>query len=200
MTHLPRRGDARNAPRMPQMPQASGKIRNGSTTNGYTALRESARAQRAAHKGRKSMSKIAFALMIFYMFSLIGMGNAKDLGKLSKNPLNADSTSNPVGRFGSPVSSDSINNQVGRYGSTVSPYSATNPLSTNAPKLYDSQGNYRGRLSTNTLDPDSTSNPVGRYGSSVSPDSINNPVGAGSPLSQDSPNNPLGTGWDIEGQ
>jgi len=67
------------------------------------------------------MSKIAFALMVFYMCAFIGMGDAKDLGKLSKNPLNADSTSNPVGRFGSPISPDSINYPVGRYGSSVSP-------------------------------------------------------------------------------
>src|SRR5437016_12306515 len=33
-----------------------------------------------------------------------------------------------------------------------------------APRLYDSQGNYRGQLTTNPYAPDSTSNPYGRYG------------------------------------
>ena len=63
--------------------------------------------------------------------------------------------------------------------------------------LYDSQGNYRGRLSTNPYDPDSISNPYGRYGSPYSPDSINNPYGAGSEFRSDSPNNPYGEGWSI---
>jgi len=36
---------------------------------------------------------------------------------------------------------------------------ATNPYAADAPKLYDQQGNYRGKLSANPYDPDSTSNP-----------------------------------------
>ena len=63
--------------------------------------------------------------------------------------------------------------------------------------MYDSQGNYRGRLSKNPYDPESTSNPYGRYGSKYSQDSVNNPYGAGSPYKKDSPNNPYGEGWDI---
>ena len=51
------------------------------------------------------------------------------------------------------------------------------------PKLYDSQGRYRGKLSSNPFDPDSVSNPFGRYGNPFSPDSINNPFGAGNPFS-----------------
>ena len=43
---------------------------------------------------------------------------------------------------------------------------------TDAPRLYDEQGNYRNKLSANPYDPDSTSNPYGRYGSPFSPDSI----------------------------
>ena len=35
------------------------------------------------------------------------------------------------------------------------------PYATDAPKLYDSQGNYRGKLSANPYDADSTSNPNG---------------------------------------
>jgi hypothetical protein len=44
---------------------------------------------------------------------------------------------------------------------------ATCPYATDAPKLYDAEGNYRGRLSTNPYHPDSTSNPYGRYGSVI---------------------------------
>ena len=64
-------------------------------------------------------------------------------------------------------------------GSPFSNQSATNPFATNAPRLYDQQGNYRGKLSANPYDPDSTSNPYGRYGSPFSLDSINNPSGRG---------------------
>ena len=76
---------------------------------------------------------------------------------------------------------------------------ADESFATDAPKLYDRNGNYRGRLSTNPYDPDSTSNPYGRYGSEYSPDSINNPYGAGSPYKADSPNNPYGQGMSIYG-
>ena len=40
-------------------------------------------------------------------------------GRLSSNPYDADSTSNPYGRYGNPYSADSINN----------PYGAGNPYS-----------------------------------------------------------------------
>jgi hypothetical protein len=80
------------------------------------------------------------------------------------------------------------------------PYSANNPQAIDAPRLYDQEGNYRGRLSTNTLDPDSISNPLGRYGSSISPESLNNPLGAGNPLDPGSPKNRTGRGWRIEGK
>lgn len=121
------------------------------------------------------------------------------LGNLSANPYDPDSTSNPFGA-GSPYNPDSINNQFGIYGSPHSNRSANNPLATNPPKLYDSQGNFRGNLSANPHDPDSTSNPYGRYGSEYSPDSINNPYGAGSPYRLDSPNNPFGQGLSIFGE
>jgi hypothetical protein len=88
-----------------------------------------------------------------------------------------------------------------RYSSHRAPFSsqsATNPYATDAPRLYDQQGNYRGKLSANPYDPESTSNPFGRYGSPFSPDSINNPYGAGSPYRPDSPTNPYGRGLRIE--
>lgn len=122
------------------------------------------------------------------------------LGQLSANCLDAESTCNPYGEYGSEYSSDSINNPYGRYGSPYSNESATNPYATDAPKLYDSQGNYRGKLSSNPFDPESISNPYGRYGSPYSADSINNPYGAGSRFRTDSPTNPYGQGLSIYGE
>jgi len=143
------------------------------------------------------------SMMCVMVLALAGAGPAlaedEYLGKLSSNPYEADSTANPYGAHGSPYSADSINNPYGTYGSPYSGRSATNPYATDAPRLYDSQGNYRGKLSTNRYDPDSTSNPYGRYGSPYSAESINNPYGAGSPYRSDSPNNPYGEGLDIYG-
>ena len=122
-----------------------------------------------------------------------------DLGNLSANPYSPDSTSNPYGA-GNPYKPNSINNPYGKYGSEYSPNSVNNPYATETPKLYDSEGNYRGKLSSNKYDPESVSNPYGKYGNPYSPDSINNPYGAGSPYSPDSPNNPYGTGLKIVGE
>jgi len=119
------------------------------------------------------------------------------LGQLSDNPYQPESTSNPYGTHGSEYSPDSINNPYGRYGSRYSNQGVSNPYATDAPRLYDSQGNYRGKLSSNRYDPESVSNPYGRYGSPYSPDSINNPYGAGNPYRADSPNNPYGQGLSI---
>ena len=93
-----------------------------------------------------------------------------------------------------------MSNPFSPYGSPFSNQSATNPFATDAPRLYDQQGNYRGKLSANPYDPDSISNPYGRYGSRFSPDSINNPYGAGSPFYSDSPTHPYGRGLRIAGQ
>ncbi len=125
--------------------------------------------------------------------------SAKDLGELSANPYQQNSTANPYGA-GSAFALNGINNPFSPYGSSFSNQSATNPFATDAPRLYDQQGNYRGKLSANPYDPDSTSNPYGRYGSPFSPDSINNPYGAGSPYRSDSPTNPYGRGLKSEGQ
>ncbi len=124
---------------------------------------------------------------------------AQYLGQWSANPNPPDSTANPSGVYGSPFSPSSINNPHGVYGSPFSPKSANNPFTTQAPRLYDRSGEYRGKLSSNPFDPDSISNPSGRYGSPYSPQSINNPNGAGSPYRPDSPNNPYGSGWSIQG-
>jgi hypothetical protein len=68
-------------------------------------------------------------------------------------------------------------NPYSKNGSRYSNDSWTNPYATNAPKIYDQNGNYKGRLSINPYEADSTSNPYGRYGSPYSPDSINNAYG-----------------------
>ena len=60
--------------------------------------------------------------------------HAEDLGELSANPFNPDSTSNPFGA-GSPFKSDGINNPFSPYGSPYSNQSATNPFATDAPRL-----------------------------------------------------------------
>ena len=95
-------------------------------------------------------------------------------------PYDPRCLNNPYGA-GSPYKADGLMNPYSQYGSPISNKSWTNPYATDAPRLFDNQGNYRGRLSTNPYDPDSTSNPFGRYGSPYSPDSINNPYGAGNP-------------------
>ena len=136
------------------------------------------------------MKRLICAMGIFILFAIPwSISSAEDLGRLSTNPYDPESTSNPFGA-GSPYRADGVNNQFGPYGSPFSPKSTTNPYATDAPKLYDNEVNYRGRLSTNQFDPDSISNPFGRYGSPFSPESINNSFGAG---------NPYGKGWRIEG-
>ena len=126
-------------------------------------------------------------------------GAEEYIGDYSANKYNPNSTANPYGA-GSCYNANSVNNPYGQYGSRYSSKSATNPYATDAPKLYDSRGNYRGKLSSNPYDADSTSNPYGRYGSPYSSESINNPYGAGSPYKSDSPNNPYGKGLEIYGE
>ena len=98
------------------------------------------------------------------------------------NQFDPNCLSNPFGA-GSPFKADGLMNPYSQYGSPYSNKSWRNPYATDAPKIYDSNGNYRGKWSTNPYDPDSTSNPYGRYGSPYSSDSINNQNGAGNPYS-----------------
>jgi hypothetical protein len=91
-----------------------------------------------------------------------------------------NSLANPYGA-GSPYKADGLMNPYSQYGNRYSNNSWTNPYATNAPKLYDAEGKYLGRLSSNKYDPDSISNPYGQYGNKYSADSINNPYGAGNP-------------------
>jgi len=155
----------------------------------------------AVHNGtnprRQEMGKIS----LLFIAAIVLSGpvySQTDLGNLSTNPYSPSSTSNPYGA-GSQYNPNSITNPNGQYGSPYSNKSATNPYATDAPKLYDSQGNYKGKLSSNPYDPDSVSNPYGKYGSKHSPDSINNPYGAGNPYLKDSPTNPYGTGLKVIG-
>jgi hypothetical protein len=115
------------------------------------------------------MKKIAIALLL-----AAGSASAQNC------PYDPRCINNPYGA-GNPYNPNSVNNPYGPYGSPYSNKSARNPYATDAPKLYDSQGQYRGRLSTNPHHPDSVSNSYGRYGSPYSPESINNPYGAGNP-------------------
>jgi hypothetical protein len=108
-----------------------------------------------------------------------GYGGGAQYGVSRYDP---NSLANPYGA-GSPYKPDGLMNPYSEYGSPYSNKSWTNPYATDAPRLYDAQGNYLGRLSSNRYDPDSVSNPYGRYGSKYSPDSINNPYGAGNPYS-----------------
>jgi hypothetical protein len=62
-------------------------------------------------------------------------GSGRYLGNLSANPIDPNSTSNPIGIYGSTISPYSINNPIGIYGSSISPYSARNPLATSAPVI-----------------------------------------------------------------
>ncbi|MGX9426347.1 MULTISPECIES: hypothetical protein [Bradyrhizobium] len=122
------------------------------------------------------------ALSIALLVVMTSSAAAQYLGNYSADPYAPNSTGNAFGA-GSPDNPNSINN----------------PYAMDAPKLYDSQGNYRGRLSSNRYDPDSISNPYGRYGSRFSPDSVNNPFGAGNPYVPDSPTNPYGQGLSMQG-
>ena len=100
---------------------------------------------------------------------------------------------------GNPFNPNSITNEFGPYGNPFSNKSVTNPYATDAPKLFDQEGNYRGKLSSNEYEPDSVTSPYGQYGNPYSPDSLNTPFGAGNRFLPDSPNNPFGSGWSIEG-
>src|SRR5688572_13000600 len=105
-------------------------------------------------------------VLLFLFLLMPVIVQAGYLGDLSDNELNPSSIFNDIGPYGR-LSPTSPRNPIGLYGSPISPYSANNPLATEAPRLYDQDGNYRGKLSTNTMDPDSISNPLGLYGSTL---------------------------------
>ncbi len=122
---------------------------------------------------------LLIVLIISTAFSIVAANAGEYLGRLSVNPYAEDSTS------GTGADNYRIKESM------------EDEYTTGGPKLYDSEGNFRGNLNGNEYDPDSISNPYGRYGSEYSNDSINNPYGAGSEYLDDSPNNPYGEGWVI---
>ena len=83
----------------------------------------------------KGNSEMKYALALIIALATTNTASAEYLGRLSSNPFDADSTSNPFGRYGSQFSPDSINNQFGRYGSPYSNESVNNPYATQAPRL-----------------------------------------------------------------
>src|SRR5947208_15062825 len=100
----------------------------------------------------------ALLLLLCFLLATISHASAQYLGNLSNNPYAPNSLGNPYGA-GNPYNPNSVTNPYGQYGNPYSPHSATNPYATQASRLYDQDGNYRGRLSTNPYDPDAISNP-----------------------------------------
>lgn len=88
------------------------------------------------------MRYLLTALLLFVSLSaqaqppILVSEDGKYLGTLSGNKYDADSTSNPYGRYGSKYSADSVNNPYGKYGSRYSNESANNPYATSAPRVY----------------------------------------------------------------
>lgn len=66
-------------------------------------------------------------LLLLLLLPLPLSVQAEDLGELSANPFNLDSTSNPFGA-GSPFKPDGLNNPFSPYGSLFGNQSATNPF------------------------------------------------------------------------
>ena len=97
-------------------------------------------------------------------------------------PYDLNCINNPYGA-GNPYKVDGLMNPYSLYGSPYSNRSWTNPFATEPPKIYDREGNYRGRLSTNPFHPDSISNPFGRYGNPYSYENLMRRYGVGIPYS-----------------
>ena len=143
------------------------------------------------------MKLLLASLLVLIPFTV----HAEYLDNLSANEFDPNSIVDPFDA-GNPDDPYSITNEfeLGPYGNPYSPTSVTNFEAINAPRLYDQEGNDRGRLSVRAYDREWVSNPYGRYGSSYSPDSFNNRFGAGNLYRSDSPTNPNGQGWRIEGR
>lgn len=85
------------------------------------------------------MKKIIITI-VFLLFTSPCFAGGKYLGKLSSDPYDSDSVSNPYGQYGSQYSPDSVNNPYGQYGSPYSNSSANNPYATEAPVLIERNG------------------------------------------------------------
>jgi hypothetical protein len=66
-----------------------------------------------------------------------------------ENEYSSNSIYNKYGTYGSPYASKSILNQYGEYGSDYSGKSPFNAYASDAPGLYDRNGNFYGTLSVN---------------------------------------------------
>ena len=69
------------------------------------------------------MNKVLMVTVLSLVWATACLADDNYLGKLSTNPYDPDSTSNPYGRYGSKYSSDSINNPYG----AGSPYKSDSP-------------------------------------------------------------------------
>jgi hypothetical protein len=91
--------------------------------------------------------------------SFLVANDGQFLGKLSLNPYDSESVSNPYGSFGSPYSSTSIKNPYSQYGSPYSSLSPNNQYTSTPPSIY-LKGAIYGSLTKNRyklgvlLDPD----------------------------------------------
>jgi len=89
------------------------------------------------YKSRMINFYLVIALFISIMFNIapaeaVGL-YARDgtyLGEMNANPYDANSISNPYGKYGSPYSSTSIKNPYSKYGSPYSTESVNNPYVT----------------------------------------------------------------------
>lgn len=146
-----------------------------------------------------SLKRFPFFVLSLFFGAALALGQTPTvkkpneyLGKWSSNTYDADSVSNPFGKYGNPYG-NTINNPYSQYGSPYSPSGVRNRFATGSasPYLVGEDGKYLGNLNSNPHDPNSISNPYGRYGSRFSPDSVNNPYGKyGGRFSPHSANNP----------
>ena len=97
---------------------------------------------------------ISFLRAVAFAASLLLISSAQAACPYDYNCLN-----NPYGA-GNPYAPNGLMNPYSQYGSPYSNKSWSNPYATQAPQIFDEQGNYHGRLSTNPYDPNSTSIPM----------------------------------------
>lgn len=141
-------------------------------------------------------------LLLASLLALIPLAvHAEYLGNRSTSEFDPNSIADPFSAE-NPDDPNSITNEfeVGPYANPYSPSSATNFEAISAPRLYDPEGNDRGRLSVKPYEREKVSNPYGRCGSPYSPDSFNNRFASRNPYSRGSPTNPYGRGLRIEGR
>lgn len=77
-------------------------------------------------------------LLLLLLLLVPFSASAKELGELSANPYQQNSTANPFGA-GSPFAPNGINNPFSPFGSPFSNQSATNSFAADAPRLHDQQ-------------------------------------------------------------